>query len=728
MEAQHQRRLKEGTAYNALIAASTNRDKLIAKQAGVPDTLALVRRVASEYHQEVSKLAEHLAVRKQGQLDVAATCRALWQFVYEHIQYHLDEPGLEQVRHPARSWADRVRGVDCEDYAVLLSACLLNLHVPHLLRISAYKGGWQHIYVIVPTSAAALAQLPTEPFTEDYKKSPADKPRLLRRDYITLDCVTDEYNFEVAPSKTMNLVMPQLFELSGFELSPAALESEAGPLSDSLLVASYPSISGHTIGIGDLGGLYVRDEGDMGDLGELGELGAIGRFKPYPHVRRALQKQKRPISRKAKPGHAIKRLVGDGGLYRNPAEILGATDIAAAWRTESNHYVGMDSLGSLYVLDENDQIERLGELSGFDVNDPELAGWLKNAFKKVGNVYAAAGKGIVKAGSFVGKNVAKGVQKGVFDNLNKIPGVKYVADHYGKEILQAGAGLALSAVTGGAAAPALLALKAAKAGSIAAKVGKAASLANKARQAVQMASKAKKVVQVANLVNKAKKVVMVAKKASALLPRGAQVGAAMTLSENPNPLSFMPADTDQVQDFAPTPLNLVQRLYAPAPAYRGPGPRIPLSPETSPYADESDLPVRPTASVVEPTEAVYDAPGYAAPDETATYAVAYEEPAPAAADYGVAPYDDYAPAPAYDDYAPSEEVGSLGALGLPTPGVLAAGGLVLGLGIAAIIYGSKNQPPPHRRTNTLTGLPAKRRKRPTKAGGKAGGKSRIIRL
>ena len=151
MKAQTLRKLQDGAAYNALITSANSRDKLVSKQAGVPDTLELVRSVATNYASQVSLLADKLRVSLPGGgVDVKATCKAIWQFVYEHIQYHLDEPGLEQVRHPARSWADRVRGVDCEDYSVFISALLQCLAVPHLLRISAYKGGWQHIYVIVP--------------------------------------------------------------------------------------------------------------------------------------------------------------------------------------------------------------------------------------------------------------------------------------------------------------------------------------------------------------------------------------------------------------------------------------------------------------------------------------------------------------------------------------------------------------------------------------------------
>ena len=54
---------------------------------------------------------------------------AIWDFVYQHVQYKLDDPGYEQVRRPLRTWLDRKRGADCEDYSVFISSILLNLGV-----------------------------------------------------------------------------------------------------------------------------------------------------------------------------------------------------------------------------------------------------------------------------------------------------------------------------------------------------------------------------------------------------------------------------------------------------------------------------------------------------------------------------------------------------------------------------------------------------------------------
>ena len=714
MQSKSSRKLADGAGYDVLISPAAKRDRLISKEAGVPDTLRLVARVATEYRGEVAKLADKLRVNTAaGAVDVKATCRALWEFVYNHIQYHLDEPGLEQVRHPARSWADRVRGVDCEDYSVFLSALLQNMAVPHVLRISAYKGGWQHIYVIVPT-APAHAALPKNAFNEDYKKASPDAPRLRRQDYITLDCVTDQFDYEVAPSKTMNLAMPQLLQLSGFDDT-----DEIGTLAgvyDTQIVATYPSESGHTVGVGDLGSLFVRDNGDFE---EISGLGAIGGFKPWKSLKKgvvktsqlaakglmathqapfSLVKTGQPFSTKIKKGALIKKMVGEGGSYRNPADIPGATDIAAAYLSDSQHYIGVDHLGGLYVMGHNEQFEQMAGLAGLDPNDP-LAGVFKKAFKKVGKVAKVVAKPVAKASKFAAKNVQKGL-----DVANKIPGVKYLADNYGMTALQVGGGLALTAFTGGGAAPLLLAAKAAKGVSVAKKVATVAKVA-KVTKAAQAVSKARKVVVAAK---KVQAVVQVAQQATKLMPRKAVVPpAAIALEENENPISFIPASPDQIQDFAPQPLNLVQRVDEPAAAAAPApnGPTIALTPETAAYADEDAVI---TASVLDPGADAGQATPYA--DEQTAYAdkrltYATEEPTETVS------YDEE-----IQGFMPNRALmmqrdnpNQLGALGLNNTTVIVAGGAVLALGLGLLLLSGQKRV--IRAASGLSGAP-KRRRRP----------------
>lgn len=83
--------------------------------------------------------------------NIFSTSKNIWYFLYENIQYKLDEVGIEQLREPNRSWADRKEGIDCDCFSIFASSILTNLNIPHALRITKYNGksNYQHVYVVV---------------------------------------------------------------------------------------------------------------------------------------------------------------------------------------------------------------------------------------------------------------------------------------------------------------------------------------------------------------------------------------------------------------------------------------------------------------------------------------------------------------------------------------------------------------------------------------------------
>ena len=387
MQAQKNRTLRPGHEYDGLISKASNLTELIAKNGGVPETLGLVRQVVFTTRHQTERLAEKLAVKRKGEIDLQATCRSIFDFIYQHIQYHLDEPGIEQVRQPARSWADRTRGVDCEDYSVLISSILLNLSIPHKLRISAYSGSWQHIYVIVPKDAQDV-----------------DKPKLRRRDYYTIDCVTDAFDYEVPPSKTQDHPM-KINMLSGL----GSLEGT------DQIEHTYLSESGHLMGIDGLGQLHVHTGGLEEDLAGLGlidseELGSLkkrgknapkrARFKPFAQVGKPLRVDPRRVE-----GSPMVKHVADAPPADEP-------EIVATYETESDHTVGIDGLGGVYVYDEQqlsgEELEELGEVSEFselgdlgDLGKAKVFKALKKATKAVGKTAKAVAKVAAPALSIV---------------------------------------------------------------------------------------------------------------------------------------------------------------------------------------------------------------------------------------------------------------------------------------------------------------------------------------
>jgi hypothetical protein len=110
------------------------------------------------------------------------TCNAIWDFIYKFIQYRLDKRGLEQLRRPARSWAERNEGVDCDCMSIFASSILTNLQIPHSFRITRYSADtWQHVYVIVPL--------------EDSQR------------YCVIDAVVSKFNYEKPYSDKMDYTM-----------------------------------------------------------------------------------------------------------------------------------------------------------------------------------------------------------------------------------------------------------------------------------------------------------------------------------------------------------------------------------------------------------------------------------------------------------------------------------------------------------------------------------------
>lgn len=171
----------DGAKYNAFFKAPQHEDKIVFEDGEVDDTLKLMERVIHTYLDDTAQIAQQL--RKTG---LPATIQAIWDFLYHNIQYKLDKPGLEQLRRPARSWAERHTGIDCDCFTIFASSILTNLGIQHSLRVTRYsQPTWQHGYVVVPkdgksiiagyhTVDAVLARADYEkPFTakKDYRMS-----------------------------------------------------------------------------------------------------------------------------------------------------------------------------------------------------------------------------------------------------------------------------------------------------------------------------------------------------------------------------------------------------------------------------------------------------------------------------------------------------------------------------------------------------------------------------
>lgn len=147
------RSIRSGSEYDRYFQRPSNDDKVIIQDGEVTDTVELMKKVVWKYLDDTKRIAPVL----KGPT-TKATCENLWDFLYHHIQYKLDEEGLEQLRRPARSWAERKSGIDCDCFSIFCSSILTNLQIPHSFRITKYGGSehFQHVYVVIPDGSVMI--------------------------------------------------------------------------------------------------------------------------------------------------------------------------------------------------------------------------------------------------------------------------------------------------------------------------------------------------------------------------------------------------------------------------------------------------------------------------------------------------------------------------------------------------------------------------------------------
>lgn len=140
------RNIKSGAEYDKYFVKPSANEVVLMKDGEIEDTLKLIAAIVKNYNWQTKRIAPIL----KG-LTTFETCQNIWNFIYNHYQYKIDRPGVEQLRTPARSWADRVSGIDCDCMSITIACILENLNIPYVFRITKYLGSnsWQHIYIIV---------------------------------------------------------------------------------------------------------------------------------------------------------------------------------------------------------------------------------------------------------------------------------------------------------------------------------------------------------------------------------------------------------------------------------------------------------------------------------------------------------------------------------------------------------------------------------------------------
>lgn len=200
--ADHRRVVKDGSKYDHLIPPSSGSYDIINPNGTVKHTVAEMDRFTRATLDDTKRLAPTLRGNT-----LVETLRNVFNFWYNHIQYKLDKEGVEELRRPKRTWRDGQvltrnpktepqAGVDCDCFSIAVASTLLNLGIDCKFRITAYDGGWQHVYVVVP--------LPSN-----------------REKYWVIDCVLNSFNEEKIFSKKFDYNMSST--LSGLSGLPIAI-------------------------------------------------------------------------------------------------------------------------------------------------------------------------------------------------------------------------------------------------------------------------------------------------------------------------------------------------------------------------------------------------------------------------------------------------------------------------------------------------------------------------
>ncbi|MBA7514356.1 hypothetical protein ES705_06384 [subsurface metagenome] len=121
------------------------------------------------------------------------TCRRLWDFLKDNIEYKKDPIGEQYIQTPAYTWARKIG--DCKSYSIFISSVLKNLGIYHYFRFVSFKSPgntFTHVYVVVP-----------------------DKGR-----QIIMDVVMPEFNTEKKFNHKQDYKMSKIYQMSGIGQKP----------------------------------------------------------------------------------------------------------------------------------------------------------------------------------------------------------------------------------------------------------------------------------------------------------------------------------------------------------------------------------------------------------------------------------------------------------------------------------------------------------------------------
>jgi hypothetical protein len=112
------------------------------------NTLSFVVMLIKQNSHETRKLANHLYSPK----GTFQTCYNIWHWLKFNIKYKVDTLGVEEIRTPSRSFYDKQKGIDCEDFTIFACSLLRELRIESSIYVADYdnkNGNYDHIFTTV---------------------------------------------------------------------------------------------------------------------------------------------------------------------------------------------------------------------------------------------------------------------------------------------------------------------------------------------------------------------------------------------------------------------------------------------------------------------------------------------------------------------------------------------------------------------------------------------------
>ncbi len=171
-----------------MVGQATNRKDLLKSSGNTADIISAILYADSQSAPYTKELATQL--RKPTVLD---TCRAIYDFVKQNIEYKEDPDGFQFVQSPGHLyWGDKSKGKgqgDCKSMSVFCGSILQNLGIKYAFRFVSQDRSkdLHHVFIVVPDETSST---------------------------ICLDCVDDYFNAHYHFSKVKDVVPQHLQAVS----------------------------------------------------------------------------------------------------------------------------------------------------------------------------------------------------------------------------------------------------------------------------------------------------------------------------------------------------------------------------------------------------------------------------------------------------------------------------------------------------------------------------------